>query len=94
MKLYGSLSDNVDAAIASAKRHRGRSVHPETIQFWNDVLGLAKLHIATFLASEATTVARLAEELESELHARRRSSTDNLQETVARRDRKNRGVKP
>lgn len=70
MKIHGSLSDNVHAAMASARRHRGKVVYPETLEFWNDVLGMAKEHLAALADADTATIARLTDELESELQAR------------------------
>ena len=42
MKLHGSLINNLQAALASAKRLRGHPVHRDTITFWRDLLALAR----------------------------------------------------
>ncbi len=38
MELYGTLEENLRAAVASAKRHEGHPVRTETVQFWSDLL--------------------------------------------------------
>jgi hypothetical protein len=42
MELDGSLETNLEAAIASAVRHRGHPVYPDTLIFWNDLLTYAR----------------------------------------------------
>ena len=38
MELYGGLTENLKAALESAKRHEGHPVRAETIKFWSDLL--------------------------------------------------------
>src|ERR1700759_179847 len=47
MQLYGSLADNLHAAINSNIRLRGRKVYPETVQYWQDLLHHARRQLAT-----------------------------------------------
>ena len=42
MDLCGSLAENVQAAVSSAKRHRNHPVHAETVKFWADLLQHAR----------------------------------------------------
>jgi hypothetical protein len=42
MDLYGSLADNLQAAVESVRRHRGHPVHAETVKFWGDLLHHAR----------------------------------------------------
>jgi hypothetical protein len=42
MELVGSLRDNLSAAVASARRHRGHLVYRETLAFWADLLTHAR----------------------------------------------------
>lgn len=41
MILHGSITENLQAAIHSASKHRGRSVHRETLEFWTNLLDYA-----------------------------------------------------
>jgi hypothetical protein len=42
MKLSGTLAENLGAAIESARRFRGRSVHKETLLHWEELLAYAR----------------------------------------------------
>jgi hypothetical protein len=42
MELHGSLADNLRAALASMKRYRGKNVHPDTVQYWEQLLAHAR----------------------------------------------------
>jgi hypothetical protein len=42
MKLEGSVRSNILAAIASARRLRGRPVHADTVRHWSKVLEHAR----------------------------------------------------
>jgi hypothetical protein len=42
MKLYGDILNNMRFAIQSAQRLREHRVHPDTIQFWKDLLSHAR----------------------------------------------------
>jgi hypothetical protein len=42
MDLHGSLAENLQAAVRSAKRHRKHPVHAETVKFWADLLQHAR----------------------------------------------------
>jgi len=42
MKLEGSIRANLIAAIASARRLRGRPIHRDTIQYWRALLDHAR----------------------------------------------------
>jgi hypothetical protein len=53
MKLHGTIIENLQAALASAKRLRGHPVHKDTISFWRDLIAQAR--------SETPEEARAAE---------------------------------
>ena len=38
MVLHGTLIDNLEAALKSARRYRGKSVYSDTINHWNALL--------------------------------------------------------
>ncbi len=42
MDLYGSMAENLQAAVNSAKRHKDHPVHSETVRFWADLLQHAR----------------------------------------------------
>lgn len=42
MKLHGSLLDNLGAALRSARRLKGHPVHKDTLQFWSDLMAMAR----------------------------------------------------
>jgi hypothetical protein len=43
MELHGSLTSNLEAALASARRLRGHRVHVDTLTYWRDLLSYARL---------------------------------------------------
>ena len=71
MELHGSLVANLEAAVLSARRLRGRRIYPETLQFWGEVLAKARDAAGTMVAPDLFTVAWLADELEVEIEAHR-----------------------
>jgi len=74
MQLYGSLADNLHAAINSNIRLRGRKIYPETIQYWQDLLHHARRQLATSTARYASVEEKLADQLERVLRAHPASS--------------------
>ena len=42
MQIEGSIHANLIAAIASARRWRGRPVHDDTLRHWHELLELAR----------------------------------------------------
>jgi hypothetical protein len=42
MELHGSLIDNLDAALASARRLRGHPVYKDTLSYWDELLQQAR----------------------------------------------------
>ncbi len=42
MNLCGSLAENLQAAVNSAKRHKDHPVHSETVRYWADLLQHAR----------------------------------------------------
>jgi len=43
MRIEGSVRSNLLAAVASARRLRGRAVHPDTVQHWQRLLDYGRL---------------------------------------------------
>ena len=64
MQIHGSIRSNLIAAIASAKRLRGRPVHRETVDHWRRLLDYGRL-VERQRSGEA--VADLLNELETEM---------------------------
>jgi hypothetical protein len=69
MKLHGTIADNLQAALASAKRLRGHPVHNDTLTFWRNLV--AKAHSEMPQQARAAEVETLIATLEGELAARR-----------------------
>ncbi len=42
MDLYGSLAENLQAAVNSVKRHKDHAVHSETVRFWAELVQHAR----------------------------------------------------
>lgn len=42
MELAGSLRENLDAAVRSARRLRGQPVHKDTLSYWQELLSLSR----------------------------------------------------
>lgn len=42
MELSGTISANLRRALDSVKRHEGKTVYPETVQYWQDLLTHAR----------------------------------------------------
>ena len=64
MRIEGSIRANLLAAVASARRLRGHKVHRDTIDYWRQLLELAR-RAATQPQTEA--FGDLMAELETEL---------------------------
>lgn len=69
MELSGSLSDNLTAAIASARRLRGHPVYSDTMAFWRNLLAFARERQRR-RRSPSTEDTQLIAELQEELAVR------------------------
>src|SRR4051812_8619242 len=67
MDLYGSLVENLEAAVESTRRLRGQRVYSDTFQFWSDLLETARSVLATVIDVNSPAIAALADQLEDEL---------------------------
>lgn len=76
MDVHGSLSNNLQAAIASARRSRGHPVHADTVAFWSELLQHARLLKAEG-SEEASTIDPLLAELDAAVAERRATWTVN-----------------
>ena len=63
MKIEGSIRANLLAAIASARRWRGRPVHADTLAHWGKLLDQAR-------AADGEPLGELVGELEAQLAER------------------------
>ena len=64
MRIEGSVRANLIAAVASARRLRGRPVHGDTIAYWHQLLDYAR-KVST--QPQAEVFGDLMTELETEL---------------------------
>jgi len=71
MELHGSLSRNMQLAIESARRLRGRQVHDDTLQFWQSLLSHARLEGRCAEAGPRFMIYVLIVKLETEIAERR-----------------------
>jgi hypothetical protein len=69
-QLAGSLVSNLEGALDSAGRHRGKPVYSDTFQHWWDLVREARNVLATIIDSDTTAIRTLSKALEVELHAR------------------------
>ena len=69
MELYGSLADNLRAAIASANKHQGHPVRTETVLFWTDLLQHAR-SVKAEGSAEAVGIDTLIAQLDDAVTAR------------------------
>lgn len=67
MKLHGSLQANLEGAILSARRLRGRVVYSDTLAHWSDLLAHAWWEIGRTPAPGRFILMQLAKDLEAEL---------------------------
>ena len=72
MKLHGSTEGNLIAALRSARRLRGLTVHPDTLQHWTDLLKHADEEILSGQAMPREPMTQLVAELRDELAIRPR----------------------
>ena len=42
MELHGSMTQNLQAAVASSRRLKGHPVHRDTLAFWSDLIREAR----------------------------------------------------
>ena len=45
MELYGTVAENLQLAIRSARRFRGKAVHSDTVAYWKNLLCEARLNL-------------------------------------------------
>jgi hypothetical protein len=70
MELDGSLVRNLEAALASAKRLRGKRVYPDTVSYWLELVRYARGALDSRRTREMAEVRRLSEQLMAEIDRR------------------------
>ena len=70
MQFEGSITNNVQNAVASAKRLRGQPVYRDTIAYWNDVLAEAQNCSVTLETRERDTLEQAIQRLAREISSR------------------------
>jgi hypothetical protein len=70
MELAGTIAENLNAAIVSARRLRGQSVHADTLRFWQDLLDCALVKASRSALAQSDEMHRLIADLQNELAAR------------------------
>jgi hypothetical protein len=67
MKLYGSIVDNLENALASAQRLRGHPIYKDTLTYWAAVLQEGRRARYTVLPDRLGQLEKLIIDLENEL---------------------------
>ena len=71
MELHGTLVENLQAAVQSAKRLQGQRVYPETLEFWSELVRLGRRRQDNAISFDAAAVASLTHQLELEIERHR-----------------------
>jgi hypothetical protein len=77
VKLDGSLSQNLKAAIRSADNLRTSAVHADTLQFWRNLIGHARAECGTFGPDARDEVEQLIDQLQARLSLREQHRGDS-----------------
>ena len=72
MKLHGSIIENLENAIASARRLRERPIYADTLVYWNQLLQKARRARAGMRSEHLRPVEAAIAQLETELANRKR----------------------
>ena len=70
MKLDGSLTENLVAAVESVRRHRDHPVYRETVKYWSDLLQHAR-QVKSGENENLESIDALLVELDLAVHERR-----------------------
>jgi hypothetical protein len=70
VRLHGSLVSNLEAAVDSALRHRGKLLYPDTLQHWGGLTRYAEKVLRTKIDTDSAAVRRLTDKLIAELARR------------------------
>jgi hypothetical protein len=60
-KIYGSIQDNLMAAVRSARRLHNHPVHADTLKHWNDLLHYARQELASGAGDQQLIEALIAD---------------------------------
>lgn len=71
MELEGTLNANLKAAVESAQRLRGRNVYRETLEYWEQLLALARHSKGRLGDAEAVVAEDLIATLDAEIMMRK-----------------------
>ena len=71
MKLHGSITGNLTAAVRSVRRLRGRPVHADTLVYWDELLRHARRDRPAGYPQERHVVGRLIIDLEAAIAERK-----------------------
>ena len=69
MELAGSIAENLQAAVRSARRLRGHAVHGDTVTFWHQLLSYSRAAKRSALTDDATAIEQLIADLQTEVVA-------------------------
>lgn len=64
MELYGSIAENLKAAVVSSRRLKGHPIHKDTLQFWSDLIREARARKAAERTHDHSEVNEAISELE------------------------------
>lgn len=70
MKLHGSIIDNLNDALASARRLRGRPVYQDTLTYWRDLVQEARRLRQDPACTQSEAIGAAIASLEGELAER------------------------
>ena len=68
MKLHGTIVENLESALQSARRHRGKPLYSDTVAYWIDLVNHSRASLD--VTPHADSVRRLIAALEIELAER------------------------
>ena len=70
MELHGSIVENLEHALASARRLQGRSVYSDTLTYWRDLIQEAKRMLQNASHAKSGSLEDVVAKLEAELAKR------------------------
>jgi hypothetical protein len=71
LEIEGTLNANLEAAVASAQRLRGRNVYKETLEYWEQLLALARHSKNRLTGAEVAAAELLIAKLDFEVMMRK-----------------------
>lgn len=70
MDIAGSIKENLEAAVRSARRLRGHPVHQDTLGFWRELLSMSRATKRWEPVDDMMAIERLIVELHEEIALR------------------------